>query len=71
MEMEKIRAPFYKLALGARFNYLAPDNEIVWVKISHDTIAEWNECLKVENWIGQNICCFSESESLDAEVDVL
>lgn len=66
-----MEAPFYKLALGTRFKYNESDDGAIWVKISSNLIAGWDESLKTDNWIGQHICCFSESENLAGEVCVL
>jgi len=67
-----MKTPFYKLALGTRFKYNeSDDDDAIWVKLSTNIIAGWDEDLKTDNWIGQHICCFSESEDLTGEVYVL
>ncbi|MCK4816888.1 hypothetical protein KA005_14050 [bacterium] len=61
---------FRKLALGARFQY-ANRQKKVWVKIGANTIAEWDEDQKVDDWIGQQICCFTDTFDTDIYVIVL
>ena len=53
---------FNKLALGARFRYIqaGSNKNRTWVKIGANTIAEWDEAKKTDNWIGQRICCFTD-----------
>lgn len=44
---------FNKLALGTRFRYLEGDK--TYVKLGHDTIAEWSDEQIDTTWIGQGI----------------
>ena len=61
---------FNKLALGTRFRYIDTDSRI-WVKIGANTIAEWDESQKTDAWIGQRICCFTDTYDTDIHVKVL
>ena len=61
---------FCELALGTRFQYAAGDSK-VWVKIDINKIAEWNESLKTDMWIGQQICCFNDVDDITVYVRVL
>ncbi len=72
------KVPFDKLAYGGRFRYIQnPDNptmsaacQRLWVKIGPNEIAEWDDENACTGWIGQSICCFSEShEGLKEEVE--
>jgi hypothetical protein len=67
--MPKNLYPFNDLALGTKFKY--PGNDYVWVKISHSTIAAWDESMKVAHWTGQQICSFDENDDTRKEVIVL
>ena len=65
---------FSDLSLGTRFQYLNVDktiNRIVWVKISHNTIAKWDDKLKTDAWVGQPICSFSDTDDFSEYVEVL
>lgn len=62
--------PFEDLALGARFR-LTLDSAHVWVKIGHNLIAEWDGTKVRDRWIGQPICCFSDTDDLTHTVHVL
>lgn len=65
---------FSKLALGTRFRYINTGNigkKRLWVKIGANTIAEWDEAQKTDNWIGQRICCFTDTFDTDIDVIVL
>ena len=69
-----MKAPFNKLALGARFRYDNPNVDKTWVKISHTLIAEWDDALVAADWAGQMICSFADDdkpESLALEVILL
>lgn len=57
-----IAAQFNNLALGTRFKHLNED--VVWVKIGNNLIARWDEDLKACSWIGQEVCCFDDTEDL-------
>ena len=60
---------FSKLALGTRFRYTK--SKKIWIKIGKNLIAEWDESLKTDAWIGQQICCFSNIDDLTVYVNVL
>jgi len=62
---------FNKLALGTRFQYTTGDKNKPWVKIGANTIAEWDESQKTDNWIGQQVCLFTETFDTDIYVEVL
>lgn len=62
--------PFKKLPLGTRFQYIEAGKRKTWVKIGCDRIAEWDETKKNEEWMGQLICSFGESEE-DVNMDVI
>lgn len=57
--------PFDILPLGARFMYdeekHGPQNR-VWVKIDINIIAEWDDTQVDTNWVGQQICCFTDRD---------
>lgn len=58
-------APFSRLCLGARFQYderTHGTQDRVWVKIGHNEIAEWDRANIATNWVGQQICSFSDSD---------
>ncbi len=57
------------LALGTRFKYR--NDTTVWVKISVNTVAKWDEKQKTDSWIGQQICSFDENHNMNIYVDVL
>ncbi len=70
MDSQKIiTAPFSDLALGTRFRY-NPDHSEIFVKIDNNVIAEWDEALKTDKWIGQGIFSFAGIENLDTVVVV-
>ena len=53
--------PFSHLAIGAKFRYLPDtDEKKVFVKIGPNTIAQWNNKMVHDRWIGQLIFCFSD-----------
>ena len=72
--IEKVYVPFDRLCLGAKFKYDdrkegMPDT--VWIKIYVNLIAKWDEEQLTTNWVGQNVCSFSEGdtkEDLNEEV---
>jgi len=59
--------PFNELALGAKFkfNYY---NIPIYVKISHDTYADWSNELIDKNWVGQGVYGFDEEIKTDDDV---
>lgn len=65
----KTFAPYSSLALGTRFSYVG--SERVWVKLRHNSIAEWDERYKTSNWVGQQLCSFEEPDgNFDQLVEV-
>ena len=74
MRFKKMLCLFNKLALGTKFQYTNAGNIVkkkIWVKIGINTIAEWDESQKADNWIGQRICCFNNTFDTDINVNVL
>lgn len=65
--------PFELLCLGARFRYdTRKVNEgRVWVKIGPNEIAEWDSKHVSDRWIGQRICCFSDTDDLSEKVTLV
>ena len=74
-----VYVPFDKLCLGAKFRYdprrykLHAEDGItrVWVKICVNEIALWEEDNLTTNWVGQQICCFSDTDDLNEEVQLV
>jgi hypothetical protein len=65
---------FSNLALGTRFRYTDAGKigeKRLWVKIGANTIAEWDELQKTDNWVGQQICLFTDTFDTDVYVNVL
>jgi len=60
---------FSELALGTRFQHV--QSKKIWTKIGANLIAEWDEFLKTDTWIAQQICCFSYKDDLAVYVNVL
>jgi hypothetical protein len=60
---------FGELALGTKFRYAK--SKKIWTKIGANLIAEWDETLKTDTWIAQQICCFSDMDDLAVYVNVL
>ena len=58
-----MRERFDSLCLGARFRYTHDGK--VWVKIGHNTIAEWDPTKVADSWVGQTICCFNDADEYD------
>ena len=58
------------LALGTRFRYVGSDR--VWVKLSHMNIAIWDSSKITDGWVGQQMCCFGETDAdYQSEVEVV
>lgn len=66
--MNKI-AKFSTLALGTRFKYMNHDR--LYVKLSHNTVAEWNDAQIDTSWIGQGIFSAWEKDNEDFEVVII
>lgn len=64
--------PFSHLALGGKFIYIPSikGHEQVYVKLSNDRIAEWDEKMLTAHWTGQGIHSLNETGS-DIDVQVI
>jgi hypothetical protein len=63
-----IKKPFDSLALGTRFAY-NEDISRIYVKISHNTAAEWDDAQIIDYWIGQHVfSAFESDDELKTEV---
>ena len=58
--MNVLKSEFKNLALGTKFSYERFSK--AWVKIGATTIAEWDEKLKMDGWLGQSIRSFDEND---------
>lgn len=78
IDLDPIYIPFDKLCLGAKFCYDSRKHgELVlanvWVKVAPNEIALWDETNITTNWVGQQICCFSDADEpdLNEEVEIM
>jgi len=64
---------FNIIPLGTRFRYDSRkyDLKSLWVKISANEIAEWDESQIETNWVGQKVCSYCDNDDdLTEEVEV-
>lgn len=67
-------APFSKLCLGAKFQYDETkhgEQQTIWVKIHQNLIAKWDPKEIATNWVGQPVCCFTDSDEENALDEVV
>lgn len=54
--------PFGKLCYGAHFRYPGQSSSFAYVKIGHNTIAQWDPNQQATGWVGQGIYSLTDND---------